>query len=490
MTMLETFHAARRAGAPLLAIRTPDQQATQAAIQASYTGAPPPMLDWDIVDGCHGLNESGAMAAQNLDPGDEVELLKAARHLPERSILFVHGAPPLLTSPGFRQALLNLRDQFKADHRTIVLLGHDFSLPADLSNDVLLLEEALPTEAQLEAIIDETYKGAALPPPDQPTMYRAIDALTGLPAFPAEQAAAMSMRETGLDLGALWTRKRQMITQARGLSCPEPRGGFTTLGGLTAIKAYLARMLPKIRLVVLVDEIEKTAAASTGQAQDGGTSEDAKQCFLTRMEDRQYKGMLWPGVPGAGKTALARALAAEARCQFIQFDIGATRAGLVGSSEANIRNAFNVIDAVGGDGVLMIATCNRMAGLSPELKRRFQLATFYFDLPTSEEQGAIWPIWRKVYGIPEDYCGLPTPGWTGAEIRTCCMTADLLGCTLTEAAGYVVPVCRTAAEQIDALRREANGRYLSASYPGLYSSKDRMPAAELAARSIQVGGVI
>ena len=63
-------------------------------------------------------------------------------------------------------------------------------------------------------------------------------------------------------------------------------------------------------------------------------------------------------------------------------------------------------------------------------------------------------------------------GWTGAEIRQCCELAWRLQCTLLEAADYVVPVSRSAASQIEELRGQAHGRFLSRLLPGLFD-KDR-----------------
>jgi len=60
-------------------------------------------------------------------------------------------------------------------------------------------------------------------------------------------------------------------------------------------------------------------------------------------------------------------------------------------------------------------------------------------------------------------------GWTGAEIRKCCQLADSLNKPLTEVKQYIVPVSKSAAEEIEDLRRQANLRFLSASRAGLYS---------------------
>jgi hypothetical protein len=40
--------------------------------------------------------------------------------------------------------------------------------------------------------------------------------------------------------------------------------------------------------------------------------------------------------------------------------------------------------------------------------------------------------------------------------------------SLREASEYIVPVARSAAQQIEALRMQASGRFISASSPGIY----------------------
>src|SRR5262249_42251839 len=131
-------------------------------------------------------------------------------------------------------------------------------------------------------------------------------------------------------------------------------------------------------------------------------------------------------------------------------------------------HALNVITAVGGGKALFIATCNRIATLPPELRRRFQLGTWFFDLPTEEERRRIWNLYLNKYAQLDDSDMPQDEGWTGAEIKQCAKLASELGITLKEAARFIVPVSRAAAEEIENLRRQADGRFLSASYPGVY----------------------
>ncbi len=63
-------------------------------------------------------------------------------------------------------------------------------------------------------------------------------------------------------------------------------------------------------------------------------------------------------------------------------------------------------------------------------------------------------------------------GWTGAEIKECCRKAYRLKLSLKESAEYIVPVSRSAADQIKALRQQASGKFISASSPGVYQFQE------------------
>ena len=67
-------------------------------------------------------------------------------------------------------------------------------------------------------------------------------------------------------------------------------------------------------------------------------------------------------------------------------------------------------------------------------------------------------------------------GWTGAEIKECCRKAYRLKLTVRESAEYIVPVSRSAADQIKTLRQQASGKFISASYPGVYQFQESAPA--------------
>ena len=68
----------------------------------------------------------------------------------------------------------------------------------------------------LTRILEETMAAAEVPELETDASGKAVDALLGLAAFPAEQVLAMSLSKKGLDLEQLWERKRQVIERHAG----------------------------------------------------------------------------------------------------------------------------------------------------------------------------------------------------------------------------------------------------------------------------------
>jgi SpoVK/Ycf46/Vps4 family AAA+-type ATPase len=119
--------------------------------------------------------------------------------------------------------------------------------------------------------------------------------------------------------------------------------------------------------------------------------------------------------------------------------------------------------------VFVVCTANDVSKLPPEFSRaeRFD-GVFFVDLPTVEERRAIWRLYIEQFGLDANQPKPVDADFTGAEIRSCCRLAALLGVSLVEAATNVVPVARTSAESVERLRTWASGRCLSANEPGIY----------------------
>jgi hypothetical protein len=490
------FKSARKVGTPLIAISTPDAAATMAAHQTITNGAP--VIRWTIASGPQAYNEPGRQALAQMLGGNDpslfnnpTEFLLAAQQLPASSIAYMLNAQRVVTEPGLAgfsaiQAIWNLRDTFKANQRTLVLLGTPtITMPPELASDVLAIDEPLPDPEAIDAIVRSQIaaftasceKSGVTPPViDDGVISRANDAVCGLAAYPTEQSVAMSLSRSGLDVPALWERKRQLIASARGLSVyrgtetfDDIRGNQNAVNILKQIFSPNARR--KYKACIFIDEIEKAMA---GSGDSSGVSQDLLLGVLTEMQDTEASGILCVSPPGCGKSMLAKCLGNYAGVPLITYDIGGLKDQYVGNSGANQRNAHKVIRAVAMGPAFWIATSNAVANLPPELRRRFADATLYFDLPSAPEAESIWTLYRNKWELP-DPIPLGCEGWTGAEIRTCCRIAYDRNIPLADAAQNISPVCRTAREVIRKLRMEASGNYVSANYPGIYQYNETAP---------------
>lgn len=468
-----------RAGVPLAAFNTSDPAATIKACIAALNGkgGERPIIEWDICNGWQGRNSAGTSSLDWYDPlsqqfPDTLKLL-GEKALP-RTIAFVHNVQRVLERDGVIQGLWNLRDSFKARSCLLVLVGARLSVPIELTQDIVVIDEPLPDAAGIGTIVDgivadATAKGARIPSDYGRT--KAVDTLLGLSAFAAEQALALSVSKAGIDFEGLWERKRRTVEQSPGLSVWKGLESFDSLGGLSNLKTFLKRVLMSgrtpIRAIGFIDEIEKGFAGASSDL--SGVSQDQLMVFLKVMQDNEIPGIILVGPAGTGKSAIAKASGGVCGAEVITIDTGAMTGSLVGESQAKIRAAMDVFKAVSQGKGLFIATCNRITSLPPELRRRFTLGTFYVDLPSNEERKTIWPIWLKRFGFDPETALMPEDnGWTGAEIKACCDVAYRADMSLLDASKFIVPVCKSGAEQIEALRKMASGKFISASEPGVY----------------------
>jgi len=143
---------------------------------------------------------------------------------------------------------------------------------------------------------------------------------------------------------------------------------------------------------------------------------------------------------------------------------------MVGASGERLRAALKVVDAVTNGRSLWIATCNSIGALPPELRRRFHAGTFFFDLPSPDERAAIWKIYTDTVRCVGGSAGRR---WMDRRGNQGMLPQGVpLELTLKESAEYIVPVSRSAADQVKALRQQASGKFISASYPGVYQFQE------------------
>lgn len=197
----------------------------------------------------------------------------------------------------------------------------------------------------------------------------------------------------------------------------------------------------------------------------------------------------------------------------LSLDLGRVFGSLVGESEAKMREALKVVDAmapcvlfideiekglagVGGgqstDGgttqrvggtfltwlndhasqVFVIATCNNYQNLPPEYTRMGRWDSIFFvDNPGQKEGYDILDIYTRQFMGKQlrefAHCSKcpELDGYSGAEIRQVAIEAAYNGGDLEAAARFVIPISRSQKSQMDALREWARARTIPASQP-------------------------
>lgn len=494
LTMIELFARARARSEPIIAISTPDPAATMRDIAAIVGDAP--RIAWDVTTGLRAVNDpAGKQAlataylksrdpklaqAQSIKPS---EALIICQDLPEGCVIFFHNMHNFLQDPTTQQAIWNCRDRFKQIGKTLVLMSPAFGkLPPAIANDVLTLEEPLPDTEALEEIVKSQFAAIrenrpTIKVPNKVQMEKIVNSIKGLAAYPAEQAVAMSLDKDGLDQDVLWNWKRQIVEQTPGLTFDRETFTFDDIGGIERSKTF-GRMLfegnQPPAIVIRIEEIEKAFAGSGGDSSSGGESSGVTQdqvgSMLTAMEDNGWNGMIGAGPAGSGKTLFSKALANTFGVPAMCMDLGAAKSKWVGESQQNIRQQLKVIKAIAGNRAFFVATSNNVENLPAALLRRFKAGIWVFDLPDEAEKVKIWQIqmahWKVGGQLPDD------TGYSGADIRNVCELAHMLKCSLVDAATFTICVSQSKPEVIEHFRETAHGRYLSASYKGMYSRPD------------------
>lgn len=497
--LIAQVKAGRRVSAPIFAVTTPDQAAVERLICENLNNDTVPKVAWDLVRGVRPRNPKGlevlqSFGEQRLDQTqqDPISFLSLALELPQDTIVFMHSANRFLEDAAVMQAVLNLRDEFKGDRRTLILLGPSMRLPAELIGSIVEVDDPLPTDERLceivRAQVDAVDAGQLEFEPTDELIAHAAEHLKGTMAFGAEQSAAMALRKAGFDNGLLNSAAKKLIEQTQGLTFEVGGETFDDIGGLEFAKRFGERLghgPERPTVIVRVEELEKAMSGASG-GDLSGTSADALQVLLSEMEDNGWSGLLAYGAPGAGKSLYSKSLANTLGAKGLRFDPNATKGSLVGQSEQNIRAAMKTLKTIGGTRVFFVASVNRLENLPPELQRRFRCGVWFFDLPTDEQRPAIWAINRAKHSIPEDYETPDQTDLTGADIRNICETAHRLDCTLIEALEFVVPLKTQSPAAIAEARANAKDRFIDANQGGCYKLPADRKAAARKGRKRQV----
>ena len=434
------------------------------------------LATWDIDRGLSvpGQTEETAALISTTDPLAAIKTLGLLATEEGTALLVMRNLHRFLGSTEMIQALDSRLVDGRENRTIVVVLAPVVQIPVELEKQFVVIEHDLPDHDQLATIARgvATEQGEC---PDGAGLAAVLDAASGLTRMEAENASSLSLvRHNRLAPDVLWEIKSGMLKKSGLLTLHRGGESFAELGGLKALKTFCTRALRP-----------------------------------ARSSEARARGVLLLGPPGSDKSAFCKALGAETGRPTLILDVGSLLGSLVGQSEANVRQALRLVDAMSqcvvmidevekalsGAGAqtdsgvstrlfgtfrtwlndhesdaFVVCTANDVSRLPPEFARaeRFD-GTFFLDLPGPDQKEAIWRQYQAKYTLDPNQRRPRDTDFTGAEIKACCRLAALLDVPLLDAAQNIVPVAVTAGESVERLRTWAAGRCLSADRPGIYT---------------------
>ena len=443
----------------------------------------------------------GAPDARTRDP---INVLDAIRSSAEPAVYVLKDFHVFLNQsyPHASAVIRKLRDLADALHTlyaTVILLSPVLHLPDELQKDITVIDYDLPGLRDLDGLLTralDSVRGqegvdANLSAEQRE---RILKAALGLTLTEAENVFAKCIVEKGrFDVDLIVAEKQQLIRKSGILEYFESREQVEDIGGLDILKAWL----------------QNRALAFTDKAQKFGLPAP--------------RGILLLGVQGCGKSLTAKAVAHLWRLPLLRLDVGRIFAGLVGSSEENMRRAIQMAETVSpcvlwldeiekalagvqssgyADSgvtarvfatlntwmqektkpVFVVATANDISQLPPELLRKGRFDDIFFvDLPAESERKDIFAIHlRRRKRSPADFdlhrLASESTGFSGAEIEQAVISGlyaafesgrEVTTEDITTGLKQTVPLSVTMREDIDMARRWAKRRARPASALGL-----------------------
>lgn len=375
--------------------------------------------------------------------------------------------------------------------RTIVLTAPDLPVPPELEGVALPWTLDPPSIEEMDALVRQVTgelvdRGLAVAL-DPAASAALTEAVRGVSLPEAERLILReAMAEGGLDrddVADIREAKAELLADDGVLELvPTDERGLDAVGGMDALKDWL-------------------------RVRGRGFDADAKAFGLDAP-----RGVLLTGVPGCGKSLVAKTLARAWSLPLVLLDPGAIYGSFVGESEGRLRRALRTVEAMspvvlwvdeiekgfsasqqagdGGtsmrvlgaflrwlqerpDGVFLVATCNAVESLPPELLRRGRFdETFFVDLPDVAERAEIVRLQlsrrgRDPAAFDADRLAAVTEGFSGAELegivvaalyRAYADGAELTTERLADEAARTTPLSRSRAADIAAMRAWAQGR--------------------------------
>ncbi len=498
MTFSDEFELLLRARYPLIYIPTLEEERVENTIaEIAKKQGNRGIYIWDFVDGYTGNpNDTGFGKRNPLQALELVEKLPATAP----AIFILRDFHRFLEDVAISRKLRNLARLLKSQPKNLVLISSCLAIPEELSEVLTVLEFPLPNQAEIAAEVQRLLgaTGESLP---RNTLDEIVRCCQGLSIERVRRVLAKAIATHGKlevqDLELILQEKRTIIRQTQILEFYPATEQISDIGGLDNLKEWLLR-------------------------RGSAFSEQARQYGLPHP-----RGLLLVGIQGTGKSLTAKAIAHHWHLPLLRLDVGRLFGGLVGESESRTRQmiqlaealapcilwideidkAFAGFDSKGDAGttsrvfgtfitwlaektspVFVVATANNIQALPPEILRKGRFDEIFFvGLPHQDERRAIFEVHlsrlrpHNLKNYDLDRLAYETPDFSGAEIEQSLIEAMHIGFSqnrdftnddILEAVSQIVPLARTAAEQIEFLQAwAASGKARLASRSSGLSSR-------------------
>ncbi len=396
---------------------------------------------------------------------------------------------PFIDSPAVNRWLRDAVASFKGTQKTILLMSPVQTVPIELEKEVAVIDFAMPTMGELNQVLTQQLDLNKTRRITTETREKLLKAALGLTRDEAEKvyrkAQVTAGRLTEEEVDIVLSEKKQLIRRNGILEYIEEDETIDSVGGLEELKRWL----------------KQRSDAFTERAREYGLP--------------QPKGMLILGVPGCGKSLIAKTTSRLWGLPLLRLDMGRVYDGsMVGRSEANLRNALKTAESISpailfidemdkafagstgsadSDGgtssrifgsfltwmqektspVFVMATANRVERLPGEFLRKGRFDELFFvDLPNAEERKDIFRIHlskrrREIERFDLDQLANVCDGFSGAEIEQALVAAmyeafaqdrEFTQLDIIAASRATMPLSKTMTEQVTALRDWARQR--------------------------------
>lgn len=378
--------------------------------------------------------------AGNVASRDPLAALDYIMGAPDQTVFVLKDFHPFISDVAVTRRLRDLVYALKTSYKTLILLSPLLKLPPELEKEITVVDYQLPTLAEIDRLLENIIQSVRNRPEIKTDMTplereQVLKAASGLTSNEAENVFAKSLVEKRkFDIDIILGEKEQIIRKSGILEYYRASEAFADVGGMDLLKGWM----------------ERRTASFTDEAKRYGLPDP--------------KGILLLGVQGCGKSLSAKAIASLWRLPLLRLDVGKVFAGIVGSSEENMRKAIATAESVApcilwidelekgfagtqsspfSDGgttsrvfgsfitwlqekeaaCFVVATSNDVSQLPPELMRKGRFDEIFFvDLPAAEERREIFAIHlRKRTRDPKNFdldkLAAVTVGYSGAEIE-------------------------------------------------------------------------